>query len=173
MKKHITIIALAMLSLATAFSGCNKSDDDKTESKKYNVRYELDNTAKSINPSTFEPVVYTLSPCFKANVTYTDADGKTVELKDITLPWQKEIIVEAPFDASVQAELTFNENELPESIVLVKSGRIEVKKDNEGEEFFVPFGFGDGASTMQKAKFLQNVQERPDYLKFGGQHSIK
>ena len=167
MKKHITIIALALISLATVFSGCNKSDDNKTESKKYTVRYELDN---KVDVGTAQA---TLSPCFKANITYKDADGKTVELKDITLPWQKDITVEAPFDASVQAELTFNENELPESVVLVESGRIKVKKDKEGEEFFVPFGFGNNGSTMQKAIFLQRVQEQPDYLKFGGQHTIK
>lgn len=168
MKKHITIIALALISLATVFSGCKKDEPDQPETKeKYTVRYELDNEFDlGVSQAT-------LSPCFKANISYKDVDGSTVELKDIILPWQKDITVEAPFDASVQAELTFNENELPESVVLVESGRIKVKKDKEGEEFFVPFGFGNGGSSMQKAIFIQCVQEQPDYLKFGGQHLIK
>ena len=172
MKKHITIIALAMLSLATVFSGCKKSDDDKTESKKYNVRYELDSECKTVHPLTGDTIVFTLSTCFKANITYTDADGKAIELKDITLPWQKEIIVEAPFDASMQAELTFKEEELPDTLTVVKSGRIGFKKA-EDSSFAYEDGHGNYGVTWQKDKFLNRIQENPNYLKFDYQHSLQ
>ena len=175
MKKHIAIIALAMISLATVFSGCNKSDDktEPTESKKYNVRYELDNESKTVHPLTGDTIVLTLSPCFKANVTYTDADGKTIELKDITLPWQKEITVEAPFDASLQVELTFgNEEDLPEEITVVKSGRIAYKKA-QGSSFAYENGHGNYGSTWQKDKFLEKIARQPDYLKFDFQITIE
>ena len=171
MKKHITIIALALFSLATVFSGCKKdnNNDQPEQKQKYNVSYELDNVCEVVNPFNEDTIVFSMSPCFKANISYVEASGNTTKLTDVTLPWKKEIIVEAPFNASVQVELTFKEEELPDSVTVVKSGRLGIKKTEASSYYYNEDKRGN---TFLKNKFLEHIVSQPIFLKYGFQQSI-
>ena len=173
MKKHITIIALVMLSLATVFSGCKKDKDNQGQSetaKKYIVTYQLDNEDETMNPSTLEPIVFTLSPCFKANFTYVDANGQTVEMKDVVLPWKQEITVTAPFNAKMEGALTYNESELPDQVTYGVRGGISYKRiDGGGINLDVSGGF----YSDSKESFIQHIASSPKRLKIDFSKSIE
>lgn len=163
MKRHITIIALAMLSLATTFSSCKKDNNqDQPEAKKYIITYQLDNEFETINPSTFEPYVFTISPCFKANFTYLDANGQPVEMKDVELPWKTEITVTAPFTAKMEGALTYDESELPEEVTYGVRGGISYKR-TDGSAFNIDVN--GGLSQNSKERFLEIMGNHPERLK--------
>ncbi len=163
MKRHITIIALVMLSLAMTFSGCKKdNNEEQPEAKKYIITYQLDNKFETINPSTLEPYVFTLSPCFKANFTYVDANGKSVEMKNVELPWKTEITVTAPFAAKMEGALTYNESELPEQVTYGVRGGISYKRTDGSA---ITADINGGFSQNPKEKFLEAIGNRPERLK--------
>ena len=183
MKKHITIIALAMLSLATLFSGCKKDKDKPNQpeiKEKYVIRYEVKNE-RTFHGGDGSIFTYTLSPIFKVdNITYTDENGNSIEVKDVTLPWEKEITIESPFDASVGAELTFNPDDYLEEVNVVKYARIGVKKVGEDEfdfheDDYFPFyeEYYGSAITLPWERFMKRINENPDYLKFRSKATIK
>ena len=171
MKKHITIIALALISLATVFSGCKKDEPDQPETKeKYVVRYELSNIQQEVNPLTGDTITFTISPCFKANFTYTDANGQTKEMTNVALPWSEEITVEAPFNAKLEGSLNYEVSELPEEVTFGTIYGI-LYKPVEAEVFS---GILSGrAGTTDKETFIQHMETHPDRLKFSKEIKIE
>lgn len=172
MKKHITIIVFALLSLATVFSGCKKNpDDNPTDAKKqYMVRYDLSNVQEFTHPLTGEVITFTISPCFKANFSYMDANGQMVELNDVTLPWSKEFTVEAPFTEKIEGSMNYVESELPEEITYGTPVGIRYKRI--GNDAYS--GDIDGnAATTDKERFLQLMELNPDRLKFSKEVNIE
>ena len=84
------------------FTGCKKdttptptpsTPDTPSTPTTRKVVYTLDKTVIVALSS------YQISPCFHYNFSYKDADGTMVEVNDPTLPWTKEINVNAPFEA--------------------------------------------------------------------------
>lgn len=171
MKKHITIIALALILLATVFSGCKKDESEKPETKeKYVVRYELSNIQQEVNPLTGDTITFTISPCFKANFTYTDGNGQAKEMKNVALPWSEEITVESPFTAKIEGSLNYEESELPEEVTFGTIYAI-LYKPVEAQVFS---GEMSGqAGTTDKERFLQFMESHPDRLKFNKEFSIE
>ena len=161
MKKHFTIIALALFTIAATFCGCKKDndnngqqgggDDTPVESTTYVVKYVISDKA----------TLYTMSPCFKANFTYINEKGETVEESNITLPWETEIIVKAPFTAQIAGTLTYKEEELPETVYFGCCPSIMYKLTTA--ETFSTTGFGVIAKTT-KQKFIENI--KPKDLRF-------
>lgn len=175
MKKHITIIALALISLATVFSSCKKDNNNNNNNnnqpkQKYNVRYELNNVQEFTNPLTGEVTTYTLSPCFKASFSYTDANGQAKEITNVALPWSEEITVEAPFTAKIEGSLNYEESELPEEVTFGTIYGV-LYKPVEAQVFS---GETSGqAGTTDKERFLQLMESHPDHLKFSEEKNIE
>ena len=172
MKKHITIIALALISLATVFSGCKKdnNNDQPEQKQKYTVRYELNNVQEFTNPLTGEVTTFTISPCFKANFSYTDADGQMKEVTDVALPWSTEIVVEKPFTAKMEGSIDYEVSELPDEVTYGTLYGI-LYKPVEAQVFSGEI-LGQ-AGTTDKERFILYMGTHPDRLKFSQEFSIE
>ncbi len=172
MKKQITLIALALISLATVFSGCKKdnNNDQPEQKQKYSVRYELNNVQEFTNPLTGEVTTFTISPCFKANFSYTDADGQMKEMTNVALPWSTEIVVEKPFTAKMEGSIDYEESELPDEVTYGTLYGVRYKL--VGSDLYS--GAVDGsAATTDKERFLQFMESHPDRLKFSKEMNIE
>jgi hypothetical protein len=102
-----------------------------------------------------------MSPALKVNVTYTDADGQQVTENNVTLPWVKTVEVERPFHAKLTGQITFNEDELPDPVVFVRSYGIGLYVNGSGD-----FDMTSSTKTMSKEMFLKLISEHPDRLQF-------
>lgn len=170
MKKHITIVVLALISLATVFSGCKKDNDESDSKQKYIVRYELSNVQQEVYPLTGDTITFTISPCFKANFTYTDANGQAKEMTNVALPWSEEITLEASFTAKIEGSLNYEESELPEEVTFGAIYAI-LYKPIEAQVFS---GEMSGqAGTTDKERFIQLMEAHPDRLNFSKEYSIE
>ena len=109
------------------------------------IEYSVSNVMDSV----------TLSPCFHFNINYTDANGETVEVKNAQLPWGQSIKVKPVFDAKLECVITYNEDELPETVYLVKNIQINLP-NAEIHEY----------SRMTKEHFIELVEQDPNALKF-------
>jgi hypothetical protein len=114
--KKVTFLLATLLIGGMMLTGCKK-DPQPTPSPTptptpstttKTVVYKMDNTFKQSSTS-----ILTLSPGFHYKFSYKDANGTMVEVNDPTLPWTKEISVTTPFEAKLEGNVTYNENELP------------------------------------------------------------
>ena len=96
-----------------------------------------------------------MSPGLYFTFTYTDADGKEVKVENAELPWEKTITVTSPFEAKLEGEITYKEEELPEKVVLCKNIKIDPSLGSITE-----------SSVIDKSKFPTFVEEYPENLKF-------
>lgn len=137
-------------------TGCDRDDPTPTPTPDptpdtYTVVYMINNQA---NGST-------MSPCFKMNVTYTDADGQLVTENNVTLPWTKSVDVEIPFHAKMTGTLTYNEADLPETVVYGLVRGIGLYTNGSGDIEIV-----GSMHTASKENFLRLITEHPDRLQF-------
>lgn len=137
-------------------TGCDRDDPTPTPTPDptpdtYTVVYMINDQA---NGST-------MSPCFKMNVTYTDADGQLVTENNVTLPWTKPVDVEIPFHAKMTGTLTYNEADLPETVVYGLVRGIGLYTNGSGDIEIV-----GSMHTASKENFLRLITEHPDRLQF-------
>lgn len=135
-------------------TGCDRDDPTPTPDPTpdtYTVVYMINDQA---NGST-------MSPCFKMNVTYTDADGQLVTENNVTLPWTKSVDVEIPFHAKMTGTLTYNEADLPETVVYGLVRGIGLYTNGSGDIEIV-----GSMHTASKENFLRLITEHPDRLQF-------
>lgn len=137
-------------------TGCDRDDPTPTPTPDptpdtYTVVYMINDHA---NGST-------MSPCFKMNVTYTDADGQLVTENNVTLPWTKSVDVEIPFHAKMTGTLTYNEADLPETVVYGLVRGIGLYTNGSGDIEIV-----GSMHTASKENFLRLITEHPDRLQF-------
>lgn len=137
-------------------TGCDRDDPTPTPTPDptpdtYTVVYMINDQA---NGST-------MSPCFKMNVTYTDADGQLVTENNVTLPWTKSVDVEIPFHAKMTGTLTYNEADLPETVVYGLVRGIGLYTNGSGDVEIV-----GSMHTASKENFLRLITEHPDRLQF-------
>ena len=135
-------------------TGCDRDDLTPTPTPDptpdtYTVVYMINDQA---NGST-------MSPCFKMNVTYTDADGQLVTENNVTLPWTKSVDVEIPFHAKMTGTLTYNEADLPETVVYGLVRGIGLYTNGSGDIEIV-----GSMHTASKENFLRLITEHPDRL---------
>ena len=151
--KKVTFLLAALLIGGMMLTGCKKDNNSSSNSasKTIKVSYALENTM------TAQGVVSTTDDCFKFDVTYTGADGNSVEVKGVTLPWSIAAFdVKAPFNAKIEAKPVYNEADLPDvfvygaNAVIYRDGKQAARKDD--------------IYSLTKVKFLQIVQERPEDL---------
>lgn len=137
-------------------TGCDRDDPTPTPTPDptpdtYTVVYMINDQA---NGST-------MSPCFKMNVTYTDADGQLVTENNVTLPCTKSVDVEIPFHAKMTGTLTYNEADLPETVVYGLVRGIGLYTNGSGDIEIV-----GSMHTASKENFLRLITEHPDRLQF-------
>lgn len=137
-------------------TGCDRDDPTPTPTPDptpdtYTVVYMINDQA---NGST-------MSPCFKMNVTYTDADGQLVTENNVTLPWTKSVDVEIPFHAKMTGTLTYNEADLPETVVYGLVRGIGLYTNGSGDIEIV-----GSMHSASKENFLRLITEHPDRLQF-------
>ena len=141
-------------------TGCKKDEAIPTSNptsnpttNTYTVVYKIDNQGVVDN--------LIMSPCFKMNVAYTDANGQLVTENNATLPWSKFVNVECPFHAKMTGVLTYNEEDLPDTVVFGLVRGIGLYTNGTGSVVM-----GGSMSTISKENFLRLVTEHPDRLQF-------
>ena len=73
---------------------------------------------------------HTASDCFHFNISYTEADGSTTTVENAALPWVKSITVTAPFEAKLEGQIYYNEEEMPDTVCFCKAWDITDVQDN-------------------------------------------
>ena len=137
------------------FTGCKKDSDTPSgqTGKTFKVSYGLGNT------NTVQGEVLTTLGCFKFDVTYTGADGNSVEVKGVTLPWTSDAFdVKAPFKAKIEAKPVYNEADLPDEGEFVYGAVALIYKEGKVMKKY------DDIYRRTKAKFLQTAQNNPENL---------
>ena len=167
--KKVTFLLATLLIGSMMLTGCKKDTPNNgdneggggntpTTEKVYSVKYELLETAK------VEGVMVSVLPGCKFNVSYVDADGKTVEVQQVTAPWSVMIEnVKTPFTAKMEGTITYDESQIPETdIVFTKLPKITFIGNGDPiiEENFKVHKWNT------KQKFLEAVQQNPRLLQF-------
>ncbi len=169
MKKHITIIAMALLSLAVVV-GCKKNNEHQDDPEpvvvknEYKVHYAIE-TQETTADST---VAFT--PCFKANVTYLEANGDTVKLTNVSLPWSKDITVTAPFTAYINGNEFYDQSELPDIVSFGYYAGFIATPVADGTLYKGMKGYH---TTCSKEDFLNNLSKIEKTLKFENQRKLE
>ena len=152
--KKLSFLLATLLIGGMMFTGCKKDDPQPTptpdpESKTAKVVYELGNATDSL----------TASNCFKYNLSYLGADGQMVVVNDVTLPWTSpELTVTLPFTGKIEGQASYNEADLPETVVYGRVYSFFVNGSKfHNVEYIVPY-FKEG--------FIQFVSDDPNVLKF-------
>ena len=152
--KKITLLMATLFMVSMMITGCKKDDPTPEPTPNtYTVVYKIDN--QSLVTSDI------MSPCFKMNVSYTDANGQLVTENNVTLPWSKSVDVKIPFHAKMTGTLTYNEAELPDHVVFGFIRGIGLYVNGSGN---VPME-GEMSGTS-KENFLIIAAEHPDWLQF-------
>ena len=151
MKKLVFLIT-TLLVVALVGAGCHRDDPTPTPTPDtYAVVYKIGNSVDDV----------TMSPCFKMNVTYTDANGQQVTENNVTLPWTKAVEIKPPFHAKFTGQLTYNEDELPETVTYGLPHGINLYINGYGKDSLT----GSLKSASREA-FLKIASEYPERLQF-------
>lgn len=139
-------------------TGCGKdtptpepTPEPEPEPTTCTVVYKVDNTNGNL----------VMSDCFKLNVTYTNAEGESVTETGVVVPWTKSFEVTLPFNAKMEGEFVYDENELPEQLVFGKRYGVGCYS---GSSLAIEM-VGSFASAS-KENFLNLMQNHPDRLQF-------
>ena len=151
MKKLVFLIT-TLLVVALVGAGCHRDDPTPTPTPDtYAVVYKIGNSVDDV----------TMSPCFKMNVTYTDANGQQVTENNVTLPWTKTVEIKLPFHAKLTGQLTYNEEELPDHLVYVLNYGMGLYVNGVGSPDMT-----EKYSSVTKENFLIVASEHPEWLQF-------
>ena len=172
MKRLLLLLFSSLLVVSMMIVGCKKSsstDDpvqptpqptppvEETAVIKYHVHTVIHTTAEDM----------ILSPCFRANVSYKNADGEMVNVENVSLPWtSEEITVTKPFEALIEGKMLFNEEELPDTVVYGRLPSLYIDDQLMGLSFA-------SMNMWGKENFLRMVTEHPDRLDFNYSRTIQ
>ena len=158
MKKVLFVIATLLIG-GMMLTGCKKdpqpTPDPTTKTK--TVVYKVDNTYEG----------FTMSDCFKLNVTYLDADGQLVTENNVTLPWTKSIEAKLPFKAKMEGTFCYNDADLPEQVVYGRRYGIGTYDGNA-----IIISLVGNMSSSSKETFLSIIEEHPDRLQFSQEENF-
>ena len=154
--KKITLLLVTLFAVSLMITGCERNEPtpEPTPTQTYTVVYKIVNHG----PLDNDPV---MSPCFKMNVTYTDAKGQLVTENNVTLPWSKSVDIELPFHAKMTGTLTYNEEELPAHVVYGLVHGIGLLVNGVGN-----VDLNGTMASCSKENFLTNASTHPEYLQF-------
>jgi len=152
--KKIALLIATLFTVSMMITGCNREDPTPEPTPNtYTVVYKIDN--QSLVTSDI------MSPCFKMNVTYTDANGQLVTENNVTLPWSKSVEIKLPFHAKMTGTITYNEADLPETVVFGLVRGIGLYVNGSGN-----VSMEGNMSSTSKENFLIIAAEHPDWLQF-------
>lgn len=152
--KKIALLIATLFTVSMMITGCNREDPTPEPTPNtYTVVYKIDN--QSLVTSDI------MSPCFKMNVSYTDANGQLVTENNVTLPWSKSVDVKTPFHAKMTGTLTYNEAELPDHVVFGLIRGIGLYVNGSGN-----VSMEGEMSGTSKENFLRLATEHPEKLQF-------
>ena len=165
--KKVTLLLAVLVFGGLMLAGCKKDKEQQqqqepTKPTTYTVAYKVLDVC----------LQDTMSACFKLNVTYIDADGKTVTLTDQALPWIKSFEVESPFHAEMSGEFTYKEEELPDTVYFGIYDGIIIRN-----AYYLDGGVNGGIRAYKKDKFLKTFNAayggNPEDLKFTASKDLK
>ena len=168
--KKVTFLLAALLVGGMMLTGCKKDDQNNNGNNGnngetpatevvYSVKYELLETAQ-VQTGTFSVL-----PGCTFDVSYVNAEGNTVEVKNVTAPWSVTVDnIKKPFTAKLEGTVNYDEAQLPETdINFVKFPQItitpSVGQPEVSNDFFCSY-----FSTKQK--FLDAIQQNSRILNF-------
>lgn len=155
--KKITLLLATLFAVSLIITGCDREEptpEPTPTPQTYTVVYKID------NHHVLDDSI-TISPCFKMNVTYTDANGQLVTENNVTLPWSKSIDIELPYHAKMTGTLTYNEEDLPATVVYGLVHGIGILINGQGS---VPLEGSTGTCTRES--FLTIASTHPEWLQF-------
>ena len=164
--KKLTFLFSALLVVSMLFVGCKKSssNNEPVQPTPPTPTPPVEETA--VIKYHVHTVIHTaigdmiLSPCFRANVSYKNADGEMVNVENVSLPWtSEEITVTKPFEALIEGVMLFNEEELPDTVVYGRLPSLYI----DGELVGLSFA---SMNMWPKTTFLEMVTTHPDRLDF-------
>ena len=163
--RKVLFIVVSLLIVSVLFTGCKKSSSNDEV-----VPPTPQPTPPPVETAVIKYHVHTvihtaigdmvLSPCFRANVSYKNADGEMVNVENVSLPWtSEEMTVTKPFDALIEGVMLFNEEELPDTVVYGRLPSLYIDDQLVGLSFA-------SMNMWPKAGFINMVTEHPDRLNF-------
>ena len=165
--KKVTFLLAALLVGGMMLTGCKKDDQNNNGNNGetpatevvYSVKYELLETAQ-VQTGTFSVL-----PGCTFDVSYVNAEGNTVEVKNVTAPWSVTVDnIKKPFTAKLEGTVSYDEAQLPETdINFVKFPQITITPSVGQPEVLNDF-FLSKYSTKQK--FLDAIQHSSRILNF-------
>ena len=166
--KKVTFLLAALLVGGMMLTGCKKDDQNNNGNNGetpatevvYSVKYELLETAQVSTGSTLSVL-----PGCTFDVSYVNAEGNTVEVKNVTAPWSVTVDnIKKPFTAKLEGTVSYDEAQLPETdINFVKFPQITVTP-SVGQVVVSNDFFFDYFRTKQK--FLDAIQQGSRILNF-------
>ena len=163
-KKSFLFIAL-FATIVMIFTCCKKKDDSAANS-----------TPEPTHGPTTKTLYYTVSnydmtsghtgsDCFHFTFTYTEEDGSSVTVEDAELPWTKSITVTAPFEAKLEGQISYNEEDMPETVCFCKAYNITDVQNNQ----FINSSHLDGP----KEGMINLFNAHPDRLHFNKTYKVE
>ncbi len=151
MKKVMFLFSILLMG-GVMLAGCKKiTPKPEPTSNIYTIVYRVADTSNNL----------TMSPCFKLDVTYTDANGQSVTETNCTLPWEKTVEITRPFHAKMEGTFTYNETELPDPVVYGKYLGIGIYNNDS-----LRISMKGGLSQNSRERFLNLVAVQPERLNF-------
>ena len=166
--KKVTFLLAALLVGGMMLTGCKKDDQNNNGNNGetpatevvYSVKYELLETAQVSTGSTLSVL-----PGCTFDVSYVNAEGNTVEVKNVTAPWSVTVDnIKKPFTAKLEGTVSYDEAQLPETdINFVKFPQITITP-SVGQAVVSNDFFHNYFRTKQK--FLDAIQQSSRILNF-------
>ena len=168
--KKVTFLLATLIVGGMMLTGCKKDDQNNNGNNGnngetpatevvYSVKYELLETAQ-VQTGTFSVL-----PGCTFDVSYVNAEGNTVEVKNVTAPWSVTVDnIKKPFKAKLEGTVSYDEAQLPETdINFVKFPQITITP-SVGQAVVSNDFFHNYFSTKQK--FLDAIQQSSRILNF-------
>ena len=161
--KKVTFLLAALLVGGMMLTGCKKDNQNNNGNNGNNgetpATYELLETAQ-VQTGTFSVL-----PGCTFDVSYVNAEGNTVEVKNVTAPWSVTVDnIKKPFTAKLEGTVNYDEAQLPETdINFVKFPQITITP-SVGQAVVSNDFFHNYFRTKQK--FLDAIQQSSRILNF-------
>lgn len=142
------------------FTGCKKDNPQPTPDTPAQTTKSVVYTMDNVWKDELSSATLTVSPYFHYTFKYKDANGTMVEVNDPTLPWTKEISVNAPFEAKLEGTVSYDENELPEQGEIIFGTLGSIKS---GDDKTIPQNASKFHARQQFLDFISTHADRLNY----------
>ena len=114
-----------------------------------------------------------ISPYFHYNLKYVDATGKTVEVNNVSAPWNLPAFeVKAPFTAKIEGTIVYNESKIPETGTIIFGAVPNIHYIENGVVKDRDLNDAPVGQFSSKEQFLNFISTHPDRLTFTLEHTF-